>query len=58
LENRLKRNVIKNGYLLKKTKYKYRFENEHRYILLNELGCIQKTGDLLDVIKWEYPDSE
>lgn len=58
LEYRLKRNIAKQGYILKKTAYKYRIGNEHVFMLLDELGCIQTTGDLFDVIVWAFGNDE
>ena len=54
LENSLRRNVIKQGYKLRKTVFKHRIGNEHEYLLLNESGCIEMTGDLFDAIVWAY----
>jgi len=58
LEFRLKRNIAKQGYILKKTKYKYRIGNEHTFMLLDELGCIQTTGDFFDAIMWAFGNDE
>jgi len=58
LEYRLKRNIAKQGYILKKTKYKYRIGSEHVFMLLDKRGRIQTTGDLFDVIVWAFGNNE